>query len=766
MPEHELLESITEIDNACDELPKLDGVLADLSGNIKNLADFDFVAIQLRHKEDQTIETIHSVGLSLQWFALAKHNTRGTSELWDIQAHIASSSPPRIEIIAGRDRRFDEYIFRKFDHDRLVRVFLPIILLPSGVTLQSVHWDEIKVLPSLDKPRRNKDRRTVLEMRIDGVSTNQPNVIGTVEAGYNDSSREIPLSVVRQMAMVAGQRAPDLYHSSLENVFSAIAQSAMRVVRADAASLHFARNDKETEIKSVHYIYEVFEGRRFLSRPRSNGLGQQALQRRRTLFVPNRKRKQDADYFRENYQEAYQNGMKAVAVVPMFFRDESERLYGDRDRDARRLEKEGLLYVGFTTEHSVTKEEVSLLELLAGRAVEAIRRATYYTRTRDRARRLNNMHILAQSLADDPGSPSLLEEIAGVTLNVLAADVVSVYEYDQRHEKFVSSRPTIAGQLIKRDLLTTSDDHMSAPALLLQNPENIYEYDVISNATLTPKRGTAQFEDSFVAREEIKSTAAAVLRGGGTPDNSEKPREEILGLLFVNFRTFHQFTSEEIMVIETLASTAAITIWNQRRRFGSAERLEKAAKAIAAIGRAAPRQIARVIERLDERIDERIDERVNQRLASPSFDNFDGIVTVSIWNSDNTHLNTEPIEDGPSPSLTATYLSAPDQSCGVIVQFSAGEANSSATFKKRLVIKDGNSAKTVTFDVTPDSNSIDFDPEYASTTLNTNNGSSSVEFGFKTPQDSGRYDILVEVSQKNRLVEVIPVSIKIHAALP
>jgi hypothetical protein len=140
MPEYDfsVVERFIEIENANSELSKLDATLAKICSEIKDACGFDFVAIQLKNKEEQTIETVYGIGLSSGWSGLAKHTLQGDRELWDIQAHIVMHNPPRIEVIAGRDRRFDEYIFSKFKHEDQVRVFAPIILVPSEVKFETL----------------------------------------------------------------------------------------------------------------------------------------------------------------------------------------------------------------------------------------------------------------------------------------------------------------------------------------------------------------------------------------------------------------------------------------------------------------------------------------------------------------------------------------------------------------------------------------------------------------------------------------------------
>jgi GAF domain-containing protein len=575
MPKYDqlIVECLSKIDDAGRKILELDSVLQNICKTVQCLG-FDFVWLQLKNEEEHIIETRYGVGSRPEWFGLgwsglAKHTILGEPALWDIQAHIVMHDPPRIEIIAGHDRRFDDYIFKKFKHKDLVRMFGPIILAPEEVNLESLRWDVLKeIYPNVDRPSGD-DRRTVLEVCPQGLVAADGQwlqVIGTIEAGFYDSSREISPELALQTATMAGQRAGDLYRASLENVFKTIAQGARNIIGSEAASLHFAWDDTSTELS--RFIYEAQDGRHFPSvrRLRSNGLGQRALQERQALWVPNKDLGHDEQYLREFYPQAYKDGMKAEAAIPIFFQGEGEDLYNDDSRDGHSPEKQGLLYVMFEKPHWFTKDEITCLEVLRDRATEAIREATYYTKEHDRARRVTVTNHIVRLLADNPESPFLLEEIAGVTLNLLAADVVSVYEYDAQKKKFLSDRPTIAGRLTEPDLIIEPDptslavDDRSTPALLLKTRENLYEVDATSNPILAAKRDSDQFPKSFVARERVKSAAGLILRGETLVESGE----EIFGLMFVNYRRRHRFTYQDRQFAETLASIAAIAIRNRR----------------------------------------------------------------------------------------------------------------------------------------------------------------------------------------------------------
>jgi hypothetical protein len=221
------LELLQNINAATRELAKLNQILEKISTEIIQKLQFDFINIQLVNKDAQTIETVYSQGLTREWFAIEKHTIHEDARLWDIQTAIAMHDPPRLEIISGHDRRFDPFIFKVFSHIDHVRVFVPIILAPSEVKLETLNWDVLDPLaPDVDQPSPD-DRRTILEIRAEdwvGAKTLQSHVIGTIEAGFYDCSRRILPGVARQLATIAGQRAWDIYRASLENVLRTIAR--------------------------------------------------------------------------------------------------------------------------------------------------------------------------------------------------------------------------------------------------------------------------------------------------------------------------------------------------------------------------------------------------------------------------------------------------------------------------------------------------------------------------------------------------------------
>jgi GAF domain-containing protein len=150
---------------------------------------------------------------------------------------------------------------------------------------------------------------------------------------------------------------------------------------------------------------------------------------------------------------------------------------------------------------------------------------------------------------------NLLEEIAWNSLNVLAADVVTIYEYFES-EKLFDVPPKIAGRLLAKQLMQTEIRKDDAPLLILAKGTNVYAEAAQGNEIMNKpsQHRSKRKRKPFVVRENIKSSAGILLR----------VNSETVGIMFVNYRRFHNFTEDEKSIIEALASSAAVAIKNSR----------------------------------------------------------------------------------------------------------------------------------------------------------------------------------------------------------
>ena len=170
---------------------------------------------------------------------------------------------------------------------------------------------------------------------------------------------------------------------------------------------------------------------------------------------------------------------------------------------------------------------------------------------------LEKLLEVAQSLTGIEGdSKTILQKIAASACAVLGADIVVLYEYDERHDD-VRVPPVTWGILRDPEHLETKDASHTSSAIfrILSHEKPIYAH----NAGRDWKQSTAETPSGlpskgFISREGIASSAAVRLMAG----------RERVGALFINYRTPHTFRASERRNIELFAAQAAVAIRNGR----------------------------------------------------------------------------------------------------------------------------------------------------------------------------------------------------------
>ena len=161
-----------------------------------------------------------------------------------------------------------------------------------------------------------------------------------------------------------------------------------------------------------------------------------------------------------------------------------------------------------------------------------------------------------------PEDTDLLKDIAWNVLNILGADVVTIYEYveleSDLHKRFNKKRLAIAGRLKFETQMSTEIVEHNAPVTLVKHGQNVYaecarEHRIMNDPD--HKRAEDDKVKPFVIREKVESSAGVLL----------KASRRCFGVMFINYRRRHVFSPEEKNVIETLLSPlAAIAIRNRR----------------------------------------------------------------------------------------------------------------------------------------------------------------------------------------------------------
>lgn len=537
-----LLEPWVVIERSSEHLFQRDSILERFCQEIDHRLGFDFSTVQLVRRDRRLIETFFATGIARRWEGRSRHYLHPEADLRDIQADIALARPLRTEILRGWDPRFDRGIFTEFQHDKLVRLFTPLVVVRTPEGHQVEDWPELFDERILLDEREVHRQHTVLElMPGDGAAALEIEVIGTVEAGYDDAGRELGPAQARALIRLAAAHAGDIRKTLLRHVAETIVEQARQVARADSASLHYSFDTDQHR-----YLNEVRSGdltASFLDAhpPRSGGLGDRAIRDREPKLLPDPARGDDDAALARERPDLAALGIEAMAAFPLLVGSET-----------------GILYLHFKRRYQFRDEEIRWVKLLASRAADAIRQATAYTESHDRARQLAFLQWVVQDLVQGLGEPELGPKIARNALNMLAADVVTIYEFNQSERRFVTP-PAIAGRLREEGAMRTQIGQVDAPALLVEHDADLFvEAGVKGHPILDrPGRHRPGRHESFVSREGIKSCAGVRLKVAG----------ETVGVIFINYRRPHHFSADDRTMsgaLASLASAAAIAIKNQR----------------------------------------------------------------------------------------------------------------------------------------------------------------------------------------------------------
>ncbi|MDZ8088463.1 MAG: GAF domain-containing protein [Nostoc sp. DedQUE12b] len=349
----------------------------------------------------------------------------------------------------------------------------------------------------------------------------------------------------------------DLFGKLKPYVLETIAESARNLFKADLTTLHFLLNLQQGQGK---YIYEIFSGNPGPTpvdefSPRQNGLGWEAIIEGKIKVISS---SQEDGTLNPNFSnKARRRGSRAYAAIPLLINSEDQVILRSisniNEKDNAQTNEQinailvGVLYIHYWEKspfHNIKIEQLQLGEYFADKAVVAIRNAIKYQKLREKTRQLSALQSITQSF-NEIGS-KLISYIAWNTLNALAADVVVIYEYIQA-EKKLQFPPIFAGKFLEnknRDTETIDDN--AVPWSLIKGGKDIYASKISDQPILE--------NSSFVNREKIKSAAGILL----------KANNDLVGVMFIDYRRIHNFVDEEKEIINSLASSAATAIQNLR----------------------------------------------------------------------------------------------------------------------------------------------------------------------------------------------------------
>ena len=199
----------------------------------------------------------------------------------------------------------------------------------------------------------------------------------------------------------------------------------------------------------------------------------------------------------------------------------------------------GVLYVNYNRPRTFCEEDRGSMESLARYAALSLKKAKLLQRV---TKSKSTAKVVAQvmALGDREATLSLVTQ---GTLDTLGCDAVTLYVYDQRTNK-CEHPPTMVGV---RDTDQASRSEASPDSIvytMLRRDQPCFVEEVYKDP---------YFKETRFAKEEgIKSCVAIPLRAFG----------HTMGVMFVNYRRRHRFTTDELTDIELFADQAAVAIRN------------------------------------------------------------------------------------------------------------------------------------------------------------------------------------------------------------
>jgi PAS domain S-box-containing protein len=343
-------------------------------------------------------------------------------------------------------------------------------------------------------------------------------------------------------------------------VLNRVFQAALELVDAEEGSILFydeARNEFQTEALMCAGIGQPLEPYTTQVRQRT-GLAYDIIQGRKPIII------QDTTVDPRISKVAINKGRRATVGVPLL----------DHEGPV------GVLWVNWKTTRQVSSSEASLLTALASQATVAIKGARRYADIQKYTRFQNGLLKASLGIINLKEARDVLQSITENIKTTFDCDVVTLYTYDQETGQ-VDFPAYVCGGLISPeglgDLGRVSKESVVMKIVELGQPyfaDHSTQDRVMVSELYERQKGILP----FVPRERILSSAGIPLI----------VTDKTVGILFVNYRTYHPFSDQEQNAIMLYAAQAATVIQLARtyeaiqRRSAHLQAVHEAGKVISA----------------------------------------------------------------------------------------------------------------------------------------------------------------------------------------
>ncbi len=189
-----------------------------------------------------------------------------------------------------------------------------------------------------------------------------------------------------------------------------------------------------------------------------------------------------------------------------------------------------------------TRNNLDMLSALADYAAIAIENARLFQDRQNKVEELDMLCEIQRTITTSPNLSEALTKIAESANQAVLADFTCIYCYDETNDCLLP--PVVAGEFSAQPVLKPFADGATAQVVRVGR-------FVVESAGLLEEPLRSQ----FVRQEQVKAFAGFALQA----------QDGTIGIMWVNYRTFHHFTDEELKTLERLANQAAIAIQNAKR---------------------------------------------------------------------------------------------------------------------------------------------------------------------------------------------------------
>ena len=479
---------------------ELDGILRRATEELH----LDVATITLKDDYRGVVETVRGRNVPPGLIRMSRYPL----EKRDIQTFVIKRG--RTVILDQYRRILNKEIFERFEHHKLARIWVPI---------------------------RNGDT-----------------IIGTIEAGCAKERKSEVLTpeVCGALECLGREKGPQLAKLRPQALLGLIADEAIRLIGADSASIHvfvapeplseerlhsLSQQELAAHFRHAHPVLVAGASRadpRFIQfhAPRPDGMGWEAMLSALRRELKSFRVIDQPDELETKNPKIYAAGVRAILAVPL--RVSPDVL--------------GVLYVHYWHPQEFSPQAIQI-ERVFGAQIEVAIQSHLLLRSTAEAiqdsRTLLEWLSVIQSPAVLKESRPVLEELAQKLLLVADADNVVLYQYIQNRGVFVAPPIRKGVFLDVKAMLDVIEPTHVVYQLLRESLPKFYE-------TLAEERpgfvAPSPFKRRFVAREEIRSCAILELRA----------RDELFGVLFVNYRNPRVFTPELRTTMERAASAANV----------------------------------------------------------------------------------------------------------------------------------------------------------------------------------------------------------------